>query len=85
MFWKLVSRQTGIYWYVLCLTYIWIGGQGTMIQSIKSAQREGFVHVIGAVAEGNPKESINDLATMLLMGQVSVRRLWPSFKPQSNR
>ncbi|KAF8609727.1 zinc-type alcohol dehydrogenase-like protein [Ceratobasidium sp. AG-I] len=52
-----------------------VGGQGTLVQSVKSAQQEGLVHVIGAVAEGSPKETINDLATMLLFGQVSLSGL----------
>ncbi|KAG9127690.1 hypothetical protein FRC07_010763 [Ceratobasidium sp. 392] len=47
-----------------------VGGQGTLIQSVKSIKREGLVHVIGFVAgQGNPTETINDLTMMLVFGQ----------------
>ncbi|QRW26714.1 Zinc-binding dehydrogenase [Rhizoctonia solani] len=50
-----------------------VGGQGTLMQSIKSAKREGLVHVIGAVAQGNPGgETIQDLAMTLLFGQALI-------------
>ncbi|KAF8672823.1 Zinc-binding dehydrogenase [Rhizoctonia solani] len=50
-----------------------VGGQGTLMQSIKSAKREGLVHVIGAVAQGNPGgETLQDLAMTLLFGQASI-------------
>ncbi|KAF8609755.1 zinc-type alcohol dehydrogenase-like protein [Ceratobasidium sp. AG-I] len=49
-----------------------VGGQGTLVQSVKSTQQEGVVHVIGAVSEGSSKETINDLAVMILLGQVSL-------------
>ncbi|GAB1525951.1 Zinc-binding dehydrogenase [Rhizoctonia solani] len=50
-----------------------VGGQGTLMQSLKSIKREGFVHVIGVVAQGNPGgETLHDLAMTLLFGQASM-------------
>ncbi|QRW18754.1 Zinc-binding dehydrogenase [Rhizoctonia solani] len=50
-----------------------VGGQGTLMQSLKSVKREGSVHVIGAVAQGNPgSETLQDLAKTVLFGQISV-------------
>ncbi|ELU41232.1 zinc-binding dehydrogenase domain-containing protein [Rhizoctonia solani AG-1 IA] len=43
------------------------------MQSLKSVKREGSVHVIGAVAQGNPgSETLQDLAKTVLFGQISV-------------
>ncbi|KAF8609775.1 zinc-type alcohol dehydrogenase-like protein [Ceratobasidium sp. AG-I] len=52
-----------------------VGGEGTLIQSVKSTRREKSVHVIGAVAKGSSKETISELAMMLLLGQVSLSGL----------
>ncbi|CCO35448.1 alcohol dehydrogenase zinc-binding domain protein [Rhizoctonia solani AG-1 IB] len=50
-----------------------VGGQGTLIQSIKSVERQGLVHIIGAVSQGNPGgETIQDLAILLLLRQVTA-------------
>ncbi|KAG8694246.1 hypothetical protein FRC09_009974 [Ceratobasidium sp. 395] len=46
-----------------------VGGQGTLIQSIKSIKREGVVNVIGFLGQGNSNETLNDLAVMLVFGQ----------------
>lgn len=47
------------------------------MHSLKSVKREGFVHVIGVVAGGNPGEaSIQDLAFLLLFGQATVSGLF---------
>ncbi|KAF8708109.1 Zinc-binding dehydrogenase, partial [Rhizoctonia solani] len=50
-----------------------VGGQGTLMQSLKSIKREGFVHVIGVVAQSNPGgETLHDLAMTVLFGQASM-------------
>ncbi|KAG8777490.1 hypothetical protein FRC12_000357 [Ceratobasidium sp. 428] len=46
-----------------------VGGQGTLIQSIKSIKREGVVNVIGFLGQGDSSETLNDLAVMLVFGQ----------------
>ncbi|KAF8609773.1 NAD(P)-binding protein [Ceratobasidium sp. AG-I] len=50
-----------------------VGGQGTLIQSLKSAQYGGSVHVIGVLAQGTSiKETAGELAMMLLSGQIAL-------------
>ncbi|QRV75868.1 Zinc-binding dehydrogenase [Ceratobasidium sp. AG-Ba] len=50
-----------------------VGGQGTLVQSLKSVKREGFVHVIGVVAGGNPGgASLQDVAFTLLFNQATM-------------
>lgn len=45
------------------------------MQSVKSTKVDGFVHIIGALAGGNPNETVGELATLLLAGQIHVRKL----------
>ncbi|CCO36804.1 hypothetical protein BN14_10950 [Rhizoctonia solani AG-1 IB] len=50
-----------------------VGGQGTLIQSLKSVARQGHVHVIGVLTQGDPTdETIQDLASVLLFGQATM-------------
>ncbi|KAJ1311857.1 hypothetical protein OPQ81_010318 [Rhizoctonia solani] len=50
-----------------------VGGQGTLVQSLKSVERAGFVHVIGVVAQGDPAGgNIQDPALTLLFGQATM-------------
>lgn len=50
-----------------------VGGQGTLMQSLNSVQREGFVHVIGVVTQDTPTgEGLNDLALKLLFSQATM-------------
>ncbi|KAF8761016.1 oxidoreductase [Rhizoctonia solani] len=66
-----VKELTGVKVSSRCLKLV--GGQGTLMQSLKSVKREGSVHVIGAVAQGNPgSETLQDLAKTVLFGQISV-------------
>ncbi|CCO35172.1 hypothetical protein BN14_09287 [Rhizoctonia solani AG-1 IB] len=47
-----------------------IGGQGTLIQSVKCVERGGFVHVIGFLAQSQPgDETLQDLPMLLLSRQ----------------
>ncbi|CAE6405768.1 unnamed protein product [Rhizoctonia solani] len=63
-----------------------VGGQGTLVQSLKSVEREGFVHVIGVVAQGNPSgESLQDLALMLLFGQSTMSGILVGSKAMCER
>lgn len=63
-----------------------VGGQGTLVQSLKSVEREGFVHVIGVVAQGNPaEETINDLAMLLLFGQATMSGILVGSKEMAQR
>ncbi|GAB1526352.1 hypothetical protein RhiTH_009519 [Rhizoctonia solani] len=50
-----------------------VGGQGTLVQSLKSVARQGIVHVIGALAQGEPTgETVQDVASALLFGQATM-------------
>ncbi|QRV75909.1 Zinc-binding dehydrogenase [Ceratobasidium sp. AG-Ba] len=63
-----------------------VGGQGTLVHSVKSVKREGMVHVIGAVAGGvKPNESISDLANLLLYGQVTMSGIFVGSKEMAQR
>jgi D-arabinose 1-dehydrogenase-like Zn-dependent alcohol dehydrogenase len=53
-----------------------LGGQGTLIQSVKSVKREGLVHVLGVVAQSHPDgETIQDLVKLLPFGHAIVSNL----------
>ncbi|CAE6398134.1 unnamed protein product [Rhizoctonia solani] len=63
-----------------------VGGQGTLVQSLKSVHREGFVHVIGVVAQGSPtNESLQDLAFMLLFNQSTMSGILVGSKAMCER
>ncbi|CUA68587.1 putative alcohol dehydrogenase [Rhizoctonia solani] len=63
-----------------------VGGQGTLVQSLKSVHREGFVHVIGVVAQGSPtNESLQDLAFMLLFNQSTMSGILVGSKEMCER
>ncbi|CAE6434423.1 unnamed protein product [Rhizoctonia solani] len=64
-----------------------VGGQGTLVQSLKSVQRGGLVHVIGVVAQGNPagETSLQDVALMLLFGQATMSGLLVGSKAMCER
>jgi NADPH:quinone reductase-like Zn-dependent oxidoreductase len=53
-----------------------LGGQGTLIQSVKSVERGGFVHVIGFLAQSQPgDETLQDLPILLLSRQAIVSNI----------
>ncbi|KAG8745356.1 hypothetical protein FRC10_008215 [Ceratobasidium sp. 414] len=62
-----------------------VGGQGTLVQSVKSVKREGLVHVIGAVAGGQPAENFGDLAMMLILGQATLSGILVGSKEMAQR
>ncbi|CAE6404091.1 unnamed protein product [Rhizoctonia solani] len=63
-----------------------VGGQGTLMQSLKSIKREGFVHVIGVVAQSNPGgETLHDLAMTVLFGQASMAGILVGSKAMCER
>ncbi|KAG8692759.1 hypothetical protein FRC08_009550 [Ceratobasidium sp. 394] len=62
-----------------------VGGQGTLVHSVKSIKRGGIVHLIGAVAGGRPAEDIGDLARMLLFGQGTLSGILVGSKEMAQR
>ncbi|CAE6344394.1 unnamed protein product [Rhizoctonia solani] len=63
-----------------------VGGQGTLMQSLKSVKREGFVHVIGVLAQDNlGGETLQDLAMKLLFGQATMSGILVGSKTMCER
>ncbi|CEL57314.1 putative alcohol dehydrogenase [Rhizoctonia solani AG-1 IB] len=63
-----------------------VGGQGTLMQSLNSVKREGFVHVIGVIAQGNSRgETLQDLAMNLLFGQATMSGILVGSKSMCER
>lgn len=52
-----------------------IGGQSTVLQSIKSVRRGGIVHVIGALTHDKSTEKAGDVTQALLFGQCKLSGL----------